>query len=153
MVPVELPEVAIGEHRPVAVKADVLLHLESVLRPLFSYSSPEANSQYFIVDQKQQIFGKHGAALGLVPANRQLVQRLAKQASPGSGERIAIDGQNVIAAYSPVPSLEWGVLISIPTAALEEALWKAERVLAFFGGVMLLLECTAGGVAELSFHD
>ncbi|MBI2678862.1 MAG: response regulator [Candidatus Koribacter versatilis] len=119
--------------------------LESVTRALYTYSSEEASGLYFIVDQNGQVVGKEQGKLRMVEANRDAVGRLAKQAPKESGERIMIAGQETIVAYRAIPSAGWAALISVPTAVLEEALWKAEKMLALFGGIMLLLAVGGGG--------
>lgn len=125
--------------------------LESATHEIYAYATPESTALYFVVDQDGQIFGKQGSRFAVVSGNREILQRLSK-APPDTGEHLHLGAEDVIAAYSPIPSLGWGLLISVPVSTLMQSLWKLERIFAFFGGFVLLLAIGGGGTVAAIYR-
>src|SRR5258708_6115163 len=126
--------------------------LETMNPDLYEFATPENSALFFVVDQEGRIFGAQGSNIVAVPGNRSIVERLKKAEPKDSGERFSLGSQEVIAAYSPIRSGGWGILISVPLPVIAQALWKSERTLGLLILIMLFLAVGGGGAVAAAFQ-
>jgi signal transduction histidine kinase/ActR/RegA family two-component response regulator len=87
----------------------------------------------------------HARFLGTPPAPS-LQHLMAAAAEEGVGVTQALEGENVLTAYSRLPGGGWSVVIGIPMAAVQAGPWRSS--LAFGGGIVLSV-LLGGAVALL----
>lgn len=138
-----------GALRGIAVGTETLA---TVTHDVYAYSTEQNNALIFVVDTARQVFGRQRNEFKLVPGNQALVDRLAKEPQRNTGERIRLGSQDVIAAYVPIASSDMGVLVSVPVAAIDAALWTGERQFGIFGGILFLLAVVGGLVVAAGFQ-
>ncbi len=126
--------------------------LDTATRDVYAYASAETRPLIFVADTTGNIFGRQGNQFVLVPGNRALVDRLAASTNAESGEHLRLGAQDVIAAYVPIPSVGWGVLVSVPIPVLNDLLYKGERQLAVFAGILFLIAMLTGLVVAATIE-
>lgn len=119
--------------------------LEEVTKPVYSLMTPDTYANLAFLDQQGQVFGKTGsdAAVKLLNVDRSAISELEKD-RPGTGRLLEMGGKKYIAAYSPIGSTGWGVLIQAPVAMIGPALWVYEKNLAFLAGIIVILAFGGG---------
>ncbi|HXA84563.1 MAG TPA: response regulator [Candidatus Dormibacteraeota bacterium] len=126
---------------------------DTIMQDIHRLSSPNNKaSMISLVDQNGHVFGSPNARIHLIDKHQQLSQEFVDQvAGRRSGARVLqVKGEELIVSYSPMPNLDWGVLIEIPVAAIRVSLWDYERKLAGLGLFIIgLVVAGGGGVASL----
>jgi len=144
VVAIAVPLIADGKPVGILVSGQTL---EEVTDPVYSLLPAAGYKNLAFVDQDGQVFGVQspGARAVVLDVERQTVIAL-KQEQTGAGRVLQIGGQQYIAAYSPIPSLNWGVLIQAPTALIGSSLWVYEKNVAFLAAVIVVLAFGGGGL-------
>lgn len=126
--------------------------LETMTHDVYGSSTPENSALFFVVDPKGQIFGFQKSAIVAVPGHREVLESVTKQPPKDTGQRLTVGSQEVIAAYSPIPSAGWGILINVPIAAITQSLWKGEGIFGLLILVLLLMAIAGGGLVAATFQ-
>jgi PAS domain S-box-containing protein len=126
---------------------------DTIMQDIHRLSNPNNKaSMISLVDQNGHVFGSPNARIHLIDQHQQLNQDFVDQvAGRRSGARVLqVKGEELIMSYSPMPRLNWGVLIEIPVAAIRVSLWDYERKLGAMGLFIIgLAVAGGGGVASL----
>jgi signal transduction histidine kinase len=126
--------------------------LETMTHEVYGSTTPETSALFFVVDQTGQIFGFQKSSIVAVPGHRAILESVTRQPPKDTGQRLTLDSQEVIAAYSPIPSAGWGILVNVPMAAITQSLWKSEGIFGFLVLILLLLAVAGGGVVAAAFQ-
>ncbi|MCU1257110.1 MAG: sensory transduction histidine kinase [Candidatus Angelobacter sp.] len=132
---------------PVAIlMADVAT--DTIMQDIHRLTNPNnKGSMISVVDQNGHAFGNPKARIQIINRQQQLSQEFVDQVAdrhPGA-KVLKVQGEELIVSYSPMPSLNWGVLIEIPVAAIRLTLWDYESKLGAVGLIIIVLAVTAGG--------
>jgi PAS domain S-box-containing protein len=126
---------------------------DTIMQDIHRLSSPNNKaSMISLVDQNGHVFGSPNSRIHFIDQHQQISQDFVDQvASRRSGAKaLRVKGEELIMSYSPMPRLNWGVLIEIPVAAIRVSLWNYERILGAVGLFIIgLAVAGGGGVASL----
>jgi PAS domain S-box-containing protein len=141
-----------SQGNPVAILMAAIA-TDTIMQDIHRLSSPNNKaSMISLVDQNGHVFGSPNARIHFIDQHQQLSQDFVDQvAGRRSGARVLqVKGEELIMSYSPMPRLNWGVLIEIPVAAIRTSLWDYERKLGIVGLIIIGLAVAGGGfVASL----
>ncbi len=135
--------------------------LQQLTAQLYSLTTTPNTTIVYFVDQKRQIFGKESLAKGprakatatkdtpasevkILPAERQNFDRIVPHPGEVPGKLMQIEGDEYLVAFAPIASIDWGVLLEVPTRAIKTALWAYESNLAILGLVIIGLALLGG---------
>lgn len=127
--------------------------LENVTRKIYGLTTSNTATISFI-DQQGRTFGRERRAgkdiVTVFQAPREVLDHIRKPSVPKGGTILPVAGKDHLVAYSPVPSLRWGILIQVPMAALQPALWAYEKNILLLALVILVFILAGSGfVASL----
>jgi signal transduction histidine kinase len=125
--------------------------LEAITHDVYDYLTPANRGLIFVVDRAHEVFGIKDSKIVPVPGNRSVIEKMSRGPA-NKGEYLMVGSQEVIAAYAPINQGGWGILVSVPLAAIREDLWKGEKIFGFFGGLVLLLAIAGGGAVAAIFQ-
>jgi PAS domain S-box-containing protein len=131
---------------PVAILMAVVA-TDTIMQDIHRLSSPNNRaSMISLVDQKGHVFGNASSRIHYIDQYQQLRQDFVDQvADRRAGTKVLqVKGEELIMSYSPMPRLNWGVLIEIPVAAVRASLWDYEKKLSAVGLIIIGL-AVAGG--------
>jgi len=141
-----------SQGNPVAILMAAIA-TDTIMQDIHRLSSPDnKGSMISLVDQNGHVFGNSKARIHFIDQHQQLSQDFVDQViGRRSGARaLRVKGEELIVSYSPMPRLNWGVLIEIPVAAIRVSLWNYERILGAVGLFIIgLAVAGGGGVASL----
>jgi signal transduction histidine kinase len=126
--------------------------LEGITRDVYDYLTPTNRGLVFVVDPSHEVFGTKDSKIVPVPGDRLVIEKLSRGLANNKGEYLTVGSQEVIAAYAPIDRGGWGILVSVPLAAIREDLSRGERIFGFFGGLVLLLAIAGGGAVAAIFQ-
>src|SRR5258707_6003251 len=127
---------------------------DTIMQDIHRLSSPNnKGSMISLVDQNGHVFGNSKARIHFIDQHQQLSQEFVDQvAGQRSAARVLkVNGEELIVSYSPMPRVNWGVLMEIPVAAIRVSLWDYERNLGVVGLIVIGLVVAGGGVVA-SLH-
>ncbi|HZU23422.1 MAG TPA: sensor histidine kinase, partial [Terriglobales bacterium] len=143
VIAVAVPLFSGGNPTGILISAETL---DQVTSPVYSLVGPQSYRHLAFVDQQGQVFGKPDSSpVTLLNVDRDALAALQKD-RPGTGRVMRMGGEQSIAAYSPIASLNWGVLIQAPVAAVGPAVWVYEKRLAILAAVIVVLALGAGAL-------
>jgi PAS domain S-box-containing protein len=131
---------------PVAILM-ALVTTDTIMQDIHTLSNPNNKaSMISLVDQNGHVFGSN-SRIHVIDQHQQLSQDFVDQvAGRRAGARVLqVKGEEFILSYSPMPNLNWGVLMDIPVAAVRVSLWDYERKLAVVGLIIIGLAVAGGG--------
>jgi PAS domain S-box-containing protein len=121
--------------------------VDTILQDIRTLTSPKSSSVLSLVDQHGHVFGNDRASVKEITQQAKVDTGLIEQIRQGkSGTSLrTIAGIPLLVTYSPIRSLNWGVMIETPPGAIQKALWEYEKGLLILGLVITGLAVGAGG--------
>lgn len=119
--------------------------LDAITQEVYGLMTSPNTSLIFFVDQKGQVFGKNGDHVDLLPGLQPMMKAIGRPEKPTS-QRLTLNGNDYVVAYSPIASLQWATLIQVPKSVITTALWAYEAPLALLGAIIILV-ALGGGIA------
>jgi len=104
-----------SQGNPVAILMAAIA-TDTIMQDIHRLSSPDnKGSMISLVDQNGHVFGNSKARIHFIDQHQQLSQDFVDQViGRRSGARaLRVKGEELIVSYSPMPRLNWGVLIEI----------------------------------------
>ena len=119
--------------------------LDEVTRVVYGTTTDVNRGLIFFVDQRGQVFGVRNGHVQLLPELQPLREAISSTTQTRS-KRMTLRGRDFVVASAPIPSLQWGVLIQVPSSVIREALWRYEKGLGILGLLIIALALGSGAV-------
>jgi signal transduction histidine kinase len=127
-------------------------NLENVTRKVYGLSSSNTNSISFM-DQQNRIFGRKDGTVTVLQAPPEVTEHIRNPSASQGGTILTVNGKRFLVAYSPITSLRWGILLQVPMAALQTALWNYEKNIVLLAAFTLVLLMAGSGFAASLYRQ